>query len=97
MFKGRDPSEVTFEEIADAAGVSRALVYNYFGDRRGLVAAVFRRHTELLHDAVTAGFDGTETFREAVAKVVGSISCTRRETPTGTAMRPAMVRHAIPR
>src|SRR5215470_15509912 len=33
VFQGRNPADVTFEEIADAAGVSRALVYNYFGDR----------------------------------------------------------------
>ena len=33
-------AEVTFEAVADAAGVSRALVYNYFGDRSGLLAAV---------------------------------------------------------
>ncbi len=36
LFERRDPVEVPFEEIADAAGVSRALVYNYFGDRGGL-------------------------------------------------------------
>ena len=41
LFEGRDPTEVPFEEIADAAGVSRALVYNYFGDRSGLLAAVY--------------------------------------------------------
>jgi AcrR family transcriptional regulator len=40
-FRGRDPGEVTFEEIAEAAGVSRALVYNYFGDRGGVLAAVY--------------------------------------------------------
>ena len=46
-----DPMEVTFEEIAEAAGVSRALVYNYFGDRGGLLAAVYL-HTfdELNHE-----------------------------------------------
>ena len=33
LFAERDPAEAPFEEIADAAGVSRALVYNYFGDR----------------------------------------------------------------
>jgi len=37
VLQGRDPAEVTFEEIADAAGVSRALVYNYFGDRNGVL------------------------------------------------------------
>ena len=53
VFRGRDPAEVTFEEIADAAGVSRALVYNYFGDRSGLVEAVYKRNVGLL--SVRAG------------------------------------------
>jgi AcrR family transcriptional regulator len=83
VFKGRDPNDVTFEEVADAAGVSRALVYNYFGDRRGLVAAVFQRHTDRLHAAVTAGFDGNESFREAVEKVVRQHFTYAREDPDG--------------
>lgn len=41
VLAGRDPSTVTFEEIAAEAGVSRALLYNYFGDRGGLLAAVY--------------------------------------------------------
>ena len=41
VFESRDPAAVTFEEIAEAAGVSRALVYNYFGDRGGLLAAEY--------------------------------------------------------
>jgi AcrR family transcriptional regulator len=41
IFKGRDPATVRFEEVADAAGVSRSLVYAYFGDRGGLLAAVY--------------------------------------------------------
>ena len=41
VLEGRDPSSVTFEEIATEAGVSRALVYNYFGDRGGLLAALY--------------------------------------------------------
>jgi AcrR family transcriptional regulator len=57
VFAGREPSEVTFEEIADAAGVSRALVYNYFGDRGGLVGAVCLRCFEQLDDAISPAFD----------------------------------------
>lgn len=41
VFRGRDPDEVSVEEVADAAGVSRSLVYAYFGDRGGLVAEVY--------------------------------------------------------
>lgn len=43
VLDGRDPADVTFEEIADAAGVSRALLYNYFGDRHGLIEAMYLR------------------------------------------------------
>jgi AcrR family transcriptional regulator len=47
VFRSRDPAEVRFEEIAAAAGVSRSLVYAYFGDRGGLMAAVYLHS---LHD-----------------------------------------------
>ncbi|WP_195210223.1 TetR/AcrR family transcriptional regulator [Actinomarinicola tropica] len=57
VFAGREPSEVTFEEIAEAAGVSRALVYNYFGDRGGLLGAVCLRCFEQLDDAIAPAFD----------------------------------------
>jgi AcrR family transcriptional regulator len=41
VFRGRDPATVRFEEIAHAAGVSRSLVYAYFGDRGELIAEVY--------------------------------------------------------
>jgi len=41
IFRRRNPNTVRFEEVADAAGVSRSLVYAYFGDRGGLLAAVY--------------------------------------------------------
>jgi AcrR family transcriptional regulator len=40
VFRGRDPATVRFDEVAKAAGVSRSLVYAYFGDRGELIAAV---------------------------------------------------------
>ncbi len=56
----RLPSEVTFEEIADAAEVSRGLVYNYFKDRTGLLVALAARTLERLdRELVTALDPGT--------------------------------------
>jgi AcrR family transcriptional regulator len=48
VFRGRDPTEVSFEEVAEAGGVSRSLVYAYFGDRGGLIAAVYLHNLERL-------------------------------------------------
>ena len=70
VFQGRDPAEVTFEEIADAAGVSRALVYNYFGDRGGLVEAVHQRHVEALRARVEEALQSARGCREAMRRVV---------------------------
>ena len=48
VFRGRDPSDVSFEEVAEAGGVSRSLVYAYFGDRGGLISAVYLHNLERL-------------------------------------------------
>lgn len=69
LFASRDPAEVPFEEIADAAGVSRALVYNYFGDRGGLLAAVYLHHFEAVWERlleVSRGLSGSERVRALV-------------------------------
>ncbi|MCC6437426.1 MAG: TetR/AcrR family transcriptional regulator [Acidimicrobiales bacterium] len=42
VFVACDPATVTFEDIAAQAGVSRALVYNYFGDKGTLLAEVYQ-------------------------------------------------------
>jgi AcrR family transcriptional regulator len=70
VFEGRDPGSVTFEEIADAAGVSRALVYNYFGDRHGLIEAVARRSSEQLSERVTTALAATRGLREALSAAI---------------------------
>ena len=64
VFQGRDPADVAFEEIAEAAGVSRALVYNYFGDKGGLIAAVHLRSLRRLDEALAAAVDPEATERE---------------------------------
>jgi AcrR family transcriptional regulator len=70
VFYDRDPVDVTFEELASAAGVSRALVYNYFGDKSGLLAAVYLRALNELHDelehAVQPYQDDADRLRAAI-------------------------------
>lgn len=57
VFHGRDPNDVSFEEVADAAGVSRSLVYAYFGDRGGLIAEVYLHHLEHLDSELAKALD----------------------------------------
>ena len=83
MFDGRDPAGVTFEEIADAAGVSRALVYNYFGDRHGLIEAVARRASDRLSERVTAALATTRGLREALAAAIRVSLEFAQEDPAG--------------
>jgi AcrR family transcriptional regulator len=70
VLRERDAAVVTFEEIADAAGVSRALLYNYFGDRQGLFEAVERRSLDELVAAIGDAVSGATTPRDEVAASV---------------------------
>lgn len=70
LFERRDPVDVPFEEIADAAGVSRALVYNYFGDRGGLLAAVYLHHFQAVNDHLTASTDPSSPPEERIRGTV---------------------------
>lgn len=67
VLRERPPGELTFEAVAEAAGVSRALVYNYFGDRNGLLAAVELRTlgqlNAQLHATVDTSLDPADQLR----------------------------------
>lgn len=54
VFMASDPATVTFEEIAANAGVSRALVYNYFGDKGALLAEVYSHAIRELDEQLLA-------------------------------------------
>jgi AcrR family transcriptional regulator len=70
VFLGRDPSEVTFEQIAEAAGVSRALVYNYFGDKGGLIAAVYLRSFQRLDEHLNRAIDAAPRPEDRLRAIV---------------------------
>lgn len=81
IFAERDPAEVPFEEIADAAGVSRALVYNYFGDRGGLLAAVYLHHFEAVNERIRAAAPDTAPPSERLRAIVTAYLTFAREHP----------------
>jgi AcrR family transcriptional regulator len=70
VVRSRDPADVTFEAIADAAGVSRALLYNYFPDRQSLLDAVEERHLAELTVALGHADPDASTDHELVAGCV---------------------------
>ena len=80
--RGPRPAEVTFEEIADAAGVSRALVYNYFGDRGGLLAAVYLHHFDAVNERLRAAAPPAhDPERAACGRPCGPTSTSPPRTP----------------
>lgn len=66
------------EHVADAAGVSRSLVYTYFGDRDGLVAEVYLR---VLADLDAALAQPLRADRATLARLVGACMRFARERP----------------
>jgi AcrR family transcriptional regulator len=80
-FAGRDPADVTFEEVAEGAGVSRALVYNYFGDRGGLLAAVYVRVIARLDERLTKAIDAATPPAERLRLGISSYVAFARENP----------------
>jgi AcrR family transcriptional regulator len=54
MVSAGEIDHVSMEEVAERAGVSRALVYKHFANRSDLVAALFERESAHLHARLAA-------------------------------------------
>ncbi len=83
VFEAREPADVTFEELAAAAGVSRALVYNYFGDKGGLVASVYVRSLHRLDRALDLAVEPDAPASERLRAAVRCYLCFAAENPAG--------------
>ncbi len=74
VFGQRPYDEVRIDEIAERAGVSRALMYHYFPDKRAFFAAVVRAETARLFNATnTPPAPGQTLFDRLRAGVVAYI------------------------
>ncbi|OMC33017.1 TetR family transcriptional regulator [Mycobacterium sp. GA-1841] len=71
VFGQRPYDEVRIDEIAERAGVSRALMYHYFPDKRAFFAAVVRAEAERLFEATSTPADpGQSLFGQLRAGVL---------------------------
>ena len=72
VFAEHDPSEVSFEAVADEAGVSRSLVYSYFGDRGSLFAAAYTYELARLDTEIDGALESLGSDRDRLAKAVAT-------------------------
>lgn len=70
VFAEHDPSEVSFETVAEEAGVSRSLVYSYFGDRGSLFAAAYTCEMNRLDDEIDGALERLGNNRERLESAV---------------------------
>jgi len=67
LFSAHPYADVSVREIADAAGVSHALVHRYVGAKADILRAVLARH----EGRFTKAAAGATTVREAAARMLG--------------------------
>jgi len=57
MFAERAYDEISIDDIAEAAGISKGLLYHYFGSKRGFYVAIVREASARLVEATEVGTD----------------------------------------
>ncbi|ROO90450.1 TetR family transcriptional regulator [Actinocorallia herbida] len=63
LFSRLPPEEISIDDVAEAAGASRALVYHYFGGKQELYLAALRSAAKQLGDLLEAPTEGTSLER----------------------------------
>ncbi|REK90802.1 TetR/AcrR family transcriptional regulator [Streptomyces inhibens] len=76
--RSESPRSVSMDEIAAAAGVGKGTLFRRFGDRTGLIRAVFEARIEPLRHAVEAGpapLGPSAPPRERVPALLDAVLC----------------------
>jgi AcrR family transcriptional regulator len=73
LLRFRTPDEISIEDVARSAGVSRGLLYHYFDDRDAFVLAVLDQASDELRDALRGGRElrGRERIAAATDAFIG--------------------------
>lgn len=78
LFTEQDPSSVGMNEIATAAGCSRATLYRYFENREALYGAYVHREAQTLNHRLTESLAGIDHPRERlITGITQSIALVR--------------------
>jgi AcrR family transcriptional regulator len=72
IVRARGTDGLTLVTLAEAAGVSRPIVYDHFGSRTGLLLEVYRRLDERHRAALTEALDAAEPTAAAIARVMST-------------------------
>ncbi len=67
LFSDRPPEDISIDDVADAAGASRALVYHYFGGKQELYVAALHSAAKQLDDLLRPPAVGKPLERLAVS------------------------------
>jgi AcrR family transcriptional regulator len=81
LFTRSDPGSVGMNEIAKAAGCSRATLYRYFENREALRTAYVNRETYRLFDAIKEKIGGITEPRERLSAGIVTTLRLVRESP----------------
>ena len=81
LFTRHDPGSVGMNEIAKAAGCSRATLYRYFDNREALRTAYVNRETYRLFDAIKEKIGGITEPRERLSAGIVTTLRLVRESP----------------
>ncbi|MEU4393530.1 TetR/AcrR family transcriptional regulator [Kribbella sp. NPDC023855] len=72
LVRSRGTDGLTLVTLAEAAKVSRPIVYDHFGTRAGLLVEVYRRLDERHRTALAEALEAAEPTAEAIARVMST-------------------------
>ena len=69
-----DPGSLRIDRIAQAAGVNKRMIYHYFGDRAGLIQAVYHRQFQRLSHPQAALSDAARSVLQVMLRDIADVA-----------------------